>query len=312
MDYHVKTHSDLDGAGCRLVLQLAGFPIRSTTYHTYQNIDDAILSFFLRHLEEFPNREVTLFITDICPTLETCAKVDKLVKINDSLNVQLYDHHVTRKKASKYSWATVNTATSATEILWERYSERISWKLGEFQQLVSAISAWDMWKMDSPFRQRGEKLNSLLGFIGKEDFVSRFSEDPFSDKKEPFLSICKYLEKRKENYVRKVIKDQLFDTPYHMDGLGNTFKIIFATDYISDLAYAALDHPEFEDLHYICVVNPLSNSCSLRSRQEDNVNVEQVARKLNGGGHPKAAGFPFRVLPGVEREVFKVLNSLEY
>jgi nanoRNase/pAp phosphatase (c-di-AMP/oligoRNAs hydrolase) len=184
--------------------------------------------------------------------------------------------------------------------------------LNNYLDFVNAVTAWDLWQIESPHRKRGENLTSLLGFIGKEEFVTRFVHDPDADQRptSTLEAIIRHLNARKERYVAQVLKEQLTHARYRMDGLGNTFKIIFATDYISEIAHAALKQPDCEDLHYICVINPVTNSCSLRSR-EGETDIGQIAKLVGGGGHASASGFPAKMTNLIEETIFKLLNSIE-
>ena len=168
-----------------------------------------------------------------------------------------------------------------------------------------------MWQLDSPYRKRSEQLNTLLGFIGKDAFVKAFLENLSADTNEPFKTIIEFLVARKNRYVSQVIRAQLAKTRCYSDGFRNRFKVIFATDYISEIGNAALGHPASEDLHYVCVINPILNSCSLRSRT-GGVDVAAIASRFDGGGRPAAAGFPFEFTERIEANVWKLLNSLEY
>ena len=64
--------------------------------------------------------------------------------------------------------------------------------------------------------------------------------------------------------------------------------IVFAEQYISELADVLLErHPEFD---LIAIVNT-PKSISYRTKK-DNVDVSEIAKFFNGGGHIKAAGSP--------------------
>jgi len=299
---HLKLHNDLDAVGSRIVAEASGLEIASTSYHTYKNIDEAIVNYIKN--KEFSNGD-RLLICDICPTKETALLIDKEAK--NGLDVILVDHHKTRAWVKKYEWATVDLTKSATEILFSLHEGKTQ---GTYFDFVKTVTAWDMWQLDSPYRERSEQMNTLLGFIGKDAFVKAFLESLDADTKEPFKTIIGYLIARKKRYVSQVIRTQLERTRLYADGFRNKFKIIFATDYISEIGHAALDHPASEDLNYICVINPIINSCSLRARTGE-VDVAAIAKYFDGGGHPGAAGFPYEFTEEIEAKVWKLLNSLE-
>ena len=195
---HLKLHNDFDAVGCRIVAEASGLEIASTSYHTYKTIDESIVNYIKN--KEFSNGD-RLLICDICPNRETALLIDKEVK--NGLNITLIDHHKTRAWVEKYVWATVNLETSATE------------------------TAWDIWKLESPYRARSEQMNTLLGFIGKDAFVKAFLENINADTAEPFKTIIGYLIARKKRYVSQVIRNQLEKTRCYVDGFRNRFKIIF-------------------------------------------------------------------------------------
>jgi oligoribonuclease NrnB/cAMP/cGMP phosphodiesterase (DHH superfamily) len=180
-----------------------------------------------------------------------------------------------------------------------------------YKEFVQAVAAWDLWILDSPQRQRGENLNNLLGFIGREAFVDAFVKDPNADELPTFKEITKFLVARRDRYVRQVLKEQLESSDARLDGFGNVFKIIFATDFISEIGHAVLDHPEAEDLKYVCVVNPVTNTCSLRSRDGE-TDIGKIAAMCDGGGHHSAAGFPVPFKEHLTEMIFGILNKLNY
>jgi len=302
MAWHLKLHNDFDAVGSRIIAEASGLEIVSTSYHTYKTIDESIVNYIKN--KEFSNGD-SLLICDICPTRETALLIDKEAK--NGLDVILVDHHKTRAWVEKYEWATVDLTKSATEILFSLYEGKTK---GSHVDFIKAVTAWDIWQLDSPYRERAEKLNTLLGFIGKDAFVKAFLEDLSADTTEPFKTIIGYLIARKKRYVSQVIRNQLSKTRCYTDGFRNRFKIIFATDYISEIGHAALDHIASEDLNYICVINPITNACSLRARDGE-VDVQVIANYFGGGGHPGAAGFPFDFTSSIEANVWKLLNSLE-
>jgi oligoribonuclease NrnB/cAMP/cGMP phosphodiesterase (DHH superfamily) len=305
MPYHIKTHNDLDAVGGRITAEAAGLEIVSTSYHGYDTIDDAIRSYIKN--KEFSDGD-ELLIIDICPSQKTCDRLDTFYRSKGKIT--LLDHHYkTKAWANKFPWATVSKNKAATELVFDLfYKDDEDTVL--YEHFVRAVAAWDLWKLDSPYRRRGEELNTLLGFIGKDEFVHSFAKNPQADFIKPYSEIIRYLERKKNRYINQVIRKQLLAAPYRMDGLGNTFKIIFATDYFSEIGAAALAHPESEDIHYICIINPIFNSVSLRSRQGE-VDVHCIAARCGGGGHIAASGFQCSFTESIEDHIFQKLNALE-
>jgi len=312
MKVHVKTHNDLDAVGSVIVLRcagkIAGITVSSVSYHTYTGIDDAIKN----HLKsKHVGKDDLLLITDICPSNDILDLLDAAHQ--KGVNIRLLDHHKTKVAANKYDWATVDIDKCATELVFDAYYRKMHPPSDFFgiHEFVDAVCAWDLWKLESKHRNRSVKLNTLLGFLGKNDFINEFMENIDADKLSPFREVLKHLEKRKNRYVNQVIKKQLEAARCYKDGYNNRFKVIFATDYISEIGNAILDHQDAIDLEYVCVINPTWNTCSLRARK-GGVDVGSIAKFFGGGGHPGAAGFPCEFTESIEAKVWQLLNRINY
>ena len=71
-----------------------------------------------------------------------------------------------------------------------------------------------------------------------------------------------------------------------------------------------LQHPDGEDLKYVCLINPVANACSMRSR-EGETDIGEIAKLFGGGGHQAAAGFSINFTEDIERAVVDVLNKID-
>lgn len=301
----VETHNDLDAAGTVIVVTAAKIKIKRVMYNTYQTIETNLA-------EDIKQKNVPVLITDICPSHGMC----------DILNtvptpIALFDHHKTRKFVKDYEWATFDTTKCGTELAYDALKTRIADKNPEhyvklLEKLVLAIAAWDMWKKESEHRPRGEQLNSLIGFIGTRDFVDKFSINPDMDNVPTVKQILHYIEERKQRYIDQVIKKQLQSITINMDGYGNKFVILVATEYISELGDAVLNNTELEDIDYVCIINPTLGTCSLRSRSKEETDVANIAKIFGGGGHKSAAGFPTDLVDLIKEIVIEKLNKLNY
>lgn len=301
----IFTHSDLDGVGAAILAKRGEQEIGNVnvhiSYHTYETIDLAIQNI----LKEENRKNDKLIITDICPKEETCELINQ--NMSKFSKISLYDHHKTRSWVQKYPWATYSESECGTSL-----ASNLTTKTADVLNFSFAVKAWDLWQLDSQYRKRGENLNTIMGFLGIEKFEEVFFEDLSSDLKEQLEFVIKAINERKTRYVEKVLKDQIPTSRIYMDGLTNKFRILFATDFISEIANAALQHPDCEDLNYICVINPVNDTCSLRSRQGENIDVGAIAKEVRGGGHKNAAGFPVKMTSMIEYTVFKILNSINY
>jgi len=302
MGTRIFTHNDADAVGCVLVAKRFCAPITSISYNSYQSIDKNLIEFL-----EAGDFTDTILIADISPSEETCQKLDTAYK--QGAHIQLIDHHKTKMWINKYKWAICDDSTAcAAKLLLLYYAKNDGDQ--KFRDLIEAINAWDLWKLGSKHRARGEQLNTLLKFIGKKEFLRSFGTNPSADMESPYVEILSYLEKSKNAYVKRVIKEQLRKTEYRMDDLGNTFKIIFATDYISNIGNAALEDEDSEDLKYVVIINPAYGTCSLRGRPGE-TDVSAIAQKLGGGGHAAAAGFKIDSKERISRHVANLLGRID-
>jgi len=317
MTINLLTHGDLDGAGCAVVIKrmMEEEPL-NIEFCDYENIDSKIKEVLENDFQEFD----LLLITDICPSKETCKELNKFTN-----RVMLADHHRTRKWVKKYDWAVFQEGKCGTFLVYDQIIPRMfDGHLSKYKDLskdkravgleefVKAIDAWDCWHMDSEHRKRGENLNALTFFIGLENFVKEFSIDLKSDESIVFSPIIGYINENKDRHVKNIIENQLHETPYRMDDYGQTYKILFCDNYISEVAHAALDEDDSQDLWYIVIVSPTKNVVSLRTKRPDKINVNILAEKFGGGGHSTAAGFRMdlkKKLEGIISNKFNLMDN---
>lgn len=298
----VIAHKDLDGSAC--VVLLNRFLEDRVRYILcdYNDVDKTVMD----QLPRSDNKYKEIYIVDICPNEETCAHLNSLH--NNGTKVKLMDHHVTRSWVNKYSWAIYDKDLCGCEIVYRNIKSTKN--TSAYEDFTKSIGAWDLWKLDSPHRKRGEDLNAILKFIGLNDFIKMFTARPDQDK-EQFVDILTWLSAKKDRYVKSIIDNQLHKSYVHSDGGGKQFKILFVTDYISDVGHAVLSHSEYEDLDYVVLVNPVMNSVSLRSRPT-RADVAKISKNFGGGGHKAAAGFSKNLTGGMENKIASLLNRTEY
>jgi len=309
------THGDLDGCCVVLARIVYGDQLRSIKFCNYDNIDKELSSFLDKKAEEdakqeFPDTPL-LLITDITPSDALLKRIDQ----TPNLMTVLLDHHKTKEKSlSKYSWAKFDNNECGTSLVLNFLHSSNTNKLGplfpEVEELVKAVKAWDLWQLDSPYRKRGEQLNALCFFIGMEEFVEAFSKNINADKLPEYQNLLRYLERHKKEYIDRIIKEQLHKTEYCM-GFGKNYKILVASEYISEIGQAALADADSEDIHYVVIVNPLTNTVSMRSREGENVDVSAICKRLGGGGHFHAGGCQYHSKKLIKDRVYKLIKNAE-
>lgn len=302
---YLFTHKDLDGAACAVLFNLYQSKNMCIILCDYNDIDEKI-EYLLMSIDKKENYNI--FISDICPYKETCLKLDE-INNEENVTVKLFDHHKTKSWVLQYSWATFDTKTSGTGLVYKYLTKNIKTK-EVINNFVSAVTAWDIWQTKSKYRKKGKNLNAICKFIGLKMFIETFTKDITADIKELKILI-KFLDIRKDEYVNKIIGTQLNKARVYTDGYMNMFKIIFATDYLSEIGHTILNHEDGAELKYVCLVNPITNTVSMRSRT-DGVDVGKIAKEFRGGGHYCASGFRINFMNNIEKRIADKLNKLDY
>jgi oligoribonuclease NrnB/cAMP/cGMP phosphodiesterase (DHH superfamily) len=318
MAKYVVTHGDLDGVGAAILSQVAYNDVTFTFFAEYTTIDNYIASFLTSKKAE---KDVELIITDICPSQSVCEDLDK---VSEQFKLRLFDHHKTRQWVEKYPWAKFDISKSGTQLFYEyvlkesavvnpvRRVDWTHWKQAlDYKNFVAAVDAWDLWKLDSPHRSRGEGLNALFKFLRMQEFTSIFAKDPDADEKEPIKTLLHYINKEKEYIINRAIANCQKNPVLRRDSLGRMYIIIFTTDYVSEVCHAILGHPDFEDLQYVVAYSPLAETCSLRTTSPS-MDVSNLAKHLGGGGHKDAAGFHYPLRAHIEENIYKMIAKIEY
>lgn len=308
------THGDLDGVGCAVVAKIhyTDKCIRSfgkfdhvVSYCDYQNIDKRVLECAKTIMAGSKDalKDTILLISDICPQKTTLDELD--VAQQAGLNIKLFDHHKTRSYSSNYKWATYDVSTCATTIMWKSWFKEKN-KLDDF---VASVNAYDMWIVTDQFRKRGENLNLLFNFLGAECFYEAFYKEPWADLTVETNKIISILQDNKEEYVNQLLLNQLNKAQYQTDNNGHLYKILVASKFSADIGHKVLSDQDHANLHYVIVANPEYGTCSLYSRDTE-IDVSVIAKKLNGGGHTNAAGFPYNLLDRLSNGIKTLLDTI--
>lgn len=265
------THTDLDGVGCA-VMYLKAFPNTNVYFTDYDKVNE-----LLAELLTSAHWASEIVITDMSPT-ESMAEL-----LHKRSNVSLIDHHPTAQYLmDKYPWAVVDTAHSATKLVYTMLSN--THLMQDCESFMKLVDNYDTWGHGRGPTDEAKKLNSLLWTMGQERFLKRFVliTDPILSPTEEMVITLE--EERKAKYIADALPqvNQLTDTN------GYNYGLIGAEQYSSQLGNDILK--AYPDLEYVIMLNFLTDKASLRGR--GNVHLGDMAKSLGGGGHAKAAGFP--------------------
>lgn len=276
------THSDLDGIGCEILFKyIHGDKVEVTIAETY-NVNEIVES----ALDDLENKKYTkLFITD----LSVNEKLAKRINDND-MNVTLLDHHPSAEFLNKYKFANVIIESDigkecGTNLVADYYCFSTLFKNISLN-FIELVRQYDTWEWKEKYNNiDAKKLNDLLYILGREKFVNlmlqklRNNEDLFD---ETINLILELKQNEINNYINTKENDLIIK-----EVLGYKVGVIMCDMYSSELGNILSEkHPE---LDFIAIIK--QNSVGLRC-VKDEINLTEIAKHFNGGGHKKASGFP--------------------
>jgi oligoribonuclease NrnB/cAMP/cGMP phosphodiesterase (DHH superfamily) len=277
------THTDLDGIGCAVVF--TGARPGEGPIELVENgaIDERVRQV----LEEGPEQEV--LVTDHGVSDATADLADEFVGRGGRFS--LLDHHRSSRNLAGRAWATIDEGRSATGLLFDLLGRPPA-----FAEFARLVEDHDLWRHAD---ERSARLAALVGLLGHERFLARFSSDPRVDFREGERLLLENAEAHREDYLaRKVTQAWVAEIA------GVRWGLCYAEQYQSDLAERLMNEL---GAAATAIVNPGRRTVSLRGRDVD---VSVVAQRFGGGGHARAAAFTFRDRP-VEIELERFERALE-
>ncbi|RIJ64985.1 DHH family phosphoesterase [Rummeliibacillus sp. POC4] len=316
---HLITHTDLDGVGPSIVLRAFGIT-HSPYYVETRKVDEAVQT----RLNELNDHEL-LIITDLSVNEETAEMIDKVNKKPDGRFVVLLDHHASAVSLNSYEWATVlpivnDIKMSATTLIFkalkdaeyeispifhsteeeleeiEKNTEYTTMEKETFfdrlAHLVEDIRLYDTWDWNVLSIQEATDLNTIFYARRRHDFIHARMDYLLNGQLFTAEDLA-YLQFSKEE-LRKILKKkskQMIIVPqYQLKGHDTPINIgVVETDsYYSELGNHLAEKFE-EEIDAVFIISLVKNRVSLRSIG-DKVNLSEIAKAYNGGGHPNASG----------------------
>ena len=298
------THTDLDGAGCSVVLQTFMSTPPSIVHVSNAEMSDTIKQCVIKNHKE--HKFDWILATDISCTVEVAEELTQLY--GSSLGLILLDHHPTAIDLNKYPWALVTSEipkesfrsrlykeneghSSGTSLLYDYFdylgyavSNRTDPKLRDFVHMVAAYDTWDWHDIldwDEP-----KCLNDIMWQYGIQRFetvmINKIKNfEPIFGTIEQF--ILDIAEEKKDAYIKSIISTAKKGRLHHSDNY-YTICYLFATDHFPDV-FAAMAK------EYNCDINIIFSGRKLMFRtSKDYINVGNIAKECGGGGHAKASG----------------------
>ena len=275
------THTDLDGVGCAVLFTGAGPAGGRVELVDNGSIDDRVRA----ALDASPS----VLVTDHGVDATTAERVDAYIAAGGAFT--LLDHHRSTEHLSGRPWATVDETRSATGLLFDHLGQPAA-----FAEFTRLVEDHDLWLHRDP---RSARLAALVGLLGHERFLARFSAEPavaFSAGEDLLLD---HEDSRREDYLAKKLGQARV---FERDGV--RWAVCYAEQYQSDVAERLMTGL---GVAATAVVNPARRTVSLRGRDFD---VSAVAQRQGGGGHARAAAFSFRG-GDLEADLARFETSLE-
>lgn len=303
------TDSDLDGKSCGVLGKLFYGKQIDITYSNPVGITEVLKDFIDK--EEYKNFE-KIYITDLNIKENTAKMID--VVNNPEHQFIFIDHHETSLfMKDMCDWAIVEVEhfghkTCATQLFYLYLESKHGSHpndVGQIPYYVAYVRLWDTWdwkNVDPEIGKKVKDLNLLCNIYTTSKFVSttyiKLKENRpfFSHAENEIISlftnnITRYCMKKMKT-MKKIEYDKL------------TLGVVFAEDNVSELGnIICTENPDIDIAFMIC---PDIHIVSMRTVKDD-INLATIAKKFGGGGHAKAAGFPYN-----EFSNRKLIDSILY
>lgn len=287
----VFTHNDLDGVGCYILFHLIPMTLIDCTECGNYNVEERVLNFLENYSHRFYDE---IYITDLPISQELAQRIDEFNQGSSGAKVTLIDHHKTSLSLEQYDWVTVDTTKSATLLVYEHIIQKYDFpiKNDKIKSFVDIVNSYDMWHWVDP-NHINHKLSPALNILFQHYGFSGFTVeilDVINKKWARSLftksnhRLSQQLLTDLENYIVKKLQTLDIRTTKS----NRTVGIVYSAEHRSEIGSRILsDNPNVE---IAIIVNSKQNTVSLRTNRED-IDVNEIAKQFNGGGHRKASGF---------------------
>ncbi|MCI8498033.1 MAG: hypothetical protein HFG33_01340 [Bacilli bacterium] len=289
--------SDIDGLGCAILSKLAFESVDCIFAPNIEKLESIFREFIESHkLDEYDD----IYVTDLAlydPSLTMVAESSLKNKVH------VFDHH---KRAiddgmNRYSFTKIieddsNGKKCGTELFYEYLIQNNlivnTTAISEFVELTRLEDTWE-WKNSGPIGEQAHGLAILFNAIGLNNYVSsmisKLLNNPISFE---LSEEEKTLIKNKKDEYNKLLQSIILSAEYFLDENNNKFGIVFADyEYRNELAEYIRQHGNLEAIKYFIVVAMNKGEFGQKSYRsiDESFDVNEVAVKHGGGGHPGAA-----------------------
>ncbi len=278
MKIRIMTHCDMDGAGSEIILRnvFEGHTILAEAC-SYRTVCSKLTDFFRRGRHRVYDQ---VWITDLAIECEEETEFEIGAQLAEHSHLHFVDHHPQSMRLQAVTpgedqTILVNTEASATRLLYD-YMHNSAADLSHLARLVKIIDNYDRWIDHTKVSRCFNYL--YFGHYWHEKFVQRFMDGDVT------------LSERERRVIQAREKEYqgLIRTLKPTEFLGGELLVVMTDRHINEVCHHLL---KTTGAGVVANINPKTRSVSLRSR--GGVDVSQIAEKLGGGGHPRAAGFGY-------------------
>lgn len=217
--------------------------------------------------------------------------------LDGKLPLKHFDHHKTNIYVSKYDWSTVISEINGfkpcgTSLFYDylvnNYNEEIIHS-EKVKQFVEAVRSYDTWDFVNTKNMLGKYLTMIFSMYGQIKFIDTFYNRLLDDNINFELndlekSLIEIKTEEMENYINDCDKN-LIKTKFLDYNVGITISELFRSELGNRLSEKYKN-----ELDFILIVDFHRRSYSTRTVND--IDLGEICKKLGGGGHKKAAGFP--------------------
>lgn len=234
----------------------------------------------LERLAEFVEEDATVYVVDLCPDPDISLE-DLETVVESASSVRWYDHHQwdedVRAEIEELGVGVVvgeSDEVCSADVALQEFEKAGNDFDDSRRELIAVTRDHDLWIRDDP---RSDDLADLSVFLEADEYLEAVSEGPDID--DEYRELLKEKREEKENLV-----DLAVERAEMVEVAGVTVGHTYGRCSQNEVAEALRE----QGADAAVVVKP-EGGTSLRG-SEGFERCHEVARKLGGGGHPRAAG----------------------
>ena len=289
--------SDIDGLGSVVLSKLAFDEIDYVLLPNVEKLEEVFRSYLENNkLDKYDK----IYVTDLAlydPSLTM------VYESNLKDKVLVFDHHARAIELgmNRYPFTTIieedeNGKKCGTQLFYNYLVENNlispTTSSDTFVELTRLEDTWQ-WKNAGNKGIMAHDLAILFSILGIDDYVDSIYNKLLNNKDEfTFSELEKNLIDRKKDEYEKTLEKVVSEAEYFLDDDGNKFGIVFADyEYRNEIIEYIIKKNNPENVKYFIIAAMDKGDYGQKSYRsvDDDFEVNPIAMKHGGGGHPKAA-----------------------